>query len=165
MSVLSLQLANARLRVRTPEQFLQQAAQRIDDASARMLQNIRGRMAMASQRSSSVVNRLQQQKPDNMIRGQRQLLDALLLRLSNTVRHATQRKRTALESTARMLQSVSPLPTISRGYAVVTDSDGQVSSEVANLADGDVVKTYVSDGAFSATVTQTHTGESLDPEA
>ena len=55
---------------------------------------------------------------------------------------------------ARTLHAVSPLETLARGYAVVTDSaSGRVISSVAGVEPGDAVTAQISDGLLDCTVT------------
>ena len=56
------------------------------------------------------------------------------------------------------------LPTIGRGYAVVTDEDGAVITQVTSVTKDTTVKTYVSDGAFTATIKTISPGEAIAQE-
>ena len=70
-------------------------------------------------------------------------------------------QQTRLAALSRMLHSVSPLPTLERGYAVVrTTAEGstRVATQVSDLAPGQQITTYLHRGAFTATV------DTIDPE-
>ena len=50
------------------------------------------------------------------------------------------------------LRSLSPLAVLERGYALVVDENGSVIRSVAQVAQGDRVKTRLSEGEFGSTV-------------
>ncbi|MET0997709.1 MAG: exodeoxyribonuclease VII large subunit, partial [Marmoricola sp.] len=49
--------------------------------------------------------------------------------------------------------ALSPLATLRRGYAVLSDADGQALSSVATLEPGDDIHIRVADGRIGATTT------------
>ena len=161
LQVAQLFLRNLQLRVRTPEQFLQQAAMRIDDASARIQSLLHNRQDLLQQKTRHLTQRLQQQSPNRRIAAEKQQLAGLNARLQHITQQNLTSRHQALLNSARMLHSVSPLPTIARGYAVVTDQTGNVVSEIADLKENTAVKTYISDGAFTATVQSVTAGEAI----
>ena len=57
-----------------------------------------------------------------------------------------------------MLESVSPLPTLSRGYSVLRKQDGQVITAAEQLAVGESFKVQLAMGSIAATA------DSIDPE-
>jgi exodeoxyribonuclease VII large subunit len=60
--------------------------------------------------------------------------------------------REHFERTARTLHAVSPLATLERGYAIVTDSDSRVITDAARLAPGARIAARVARGVVLATV-------------
>jgi exodeoxyribonuclease VII large subunit len=61
-----------------------------------------------------------------------------------------------LEGTRLRLESLSPLDTLRRGYAIVQhDPAGDVITDAAQTSRGDDVRVTVNKGAFGATVTDT----------
>ena len=53
---------------------------------------------------------------------------------------------------AQMLDSLSPLGTLQRGYAIVTDSAGKVITDAATVAKGDQVEARLAKGKLALTV-------------
>ena len=100
------------------------------------------------------------------LRGQKDALTAILERrlsdarysLESTARHAklaaardVERRRGAVSVVAARLHALSPLSTLSRGYAVAQDpADGRTLSAVADFAAGRTFKLTVRDGSISA---------------
>ena len=58
-----------------------------------------------------------------------------------------------LANLARMLEGVSPLPTLARGYAIVSDTTGRVIENTKDVAVGDQVTAQLAKGAITASVT------------
>ncbi len=55
---------------------------------------------------------------------------------------------------ARTLQSLSPLATLDRGYAIVTGSEGQILRSAADTSIGAQLRVRLSRGALRADVTE-----------
>ena len=67
-----------------------------------------------------------------------------------------------LQALARTLHAVSPLPTLERGYAVVTDpNSGQPVTRATDTAEGRTLSTRFSDGRVISRVESVHP----DPES
>lgn len=60
------------------------------------------------------------------------------------------------------LNAVSPLATLERGYAIVTDAEDHVVFDEANIAPGDTIKARLKKGRLVATVTETHSEDTGD---
>jgi exodeoxyribonuclease VII large subunit len=61
--------------------------------------------------------------------------------------------RERFERSARTLHAVSPLATLERGYAIVTDEHSRVITDAAGLAPGARITARVARGVVLATVT------------
>jgi exodeoxyribonuclease VII large subunit len=72
-----------------------------------------------------------------------------------------QRLRTTTDRLAHlgeMLDSLSPLATLERGYAIVTDSSGRVVRDARQVASGDKVEARLARGRLGLTVNRTDAG-------
>ena len=79
-------------------------------------------------------------------------------RLSRCGTRTVERLHTRLRFAERALNSVSPLATLTRGYAIVTDeATGRVLMDSEATAPGQVVKARLARGSVRATVTETET--------
>ncbi|HWM28637.1 MAG TPA: exodeoxyribonuclease VII large subunit [Woeseiaceae bacterium] len=77
-------------------------------------------------------------------------------RLSRFGTRTVERLHTRLRFAERALNSVSPLSTLTRGYAIVTDeATGRVLMNSEAIAPGQVVKARLARGSLRATVTET----------
>lgn len=60
--------------------------------------------------------------------------------------------KTKYEKQVALLDSLSPLKTMLRGYSVASDSRGNLISKVADVNIGDSISVRVTDGKVNATV-------------
>jgi len=107
--------------------------------------------------------RLLQQSPAVRVQSNVTQLAALSHRLVTSGRNRVFNLQSQLNIVARGLHSVSPLATLDRGYAIVTDSkSGQVLSDAGKLKQGDSISARLATGSLDATVTQVHQGKKRD---
>lgn len=74
-------------------------------------------------------------------------------KLADITQNTLENNKLRLSSLAGKLDALSPLGVIARGYGIVNDKDGVVSS-VKNVKNGDSVTIKLSDGSFGAIVTE-----------
>jgi exodeoxyribonuclease VII large subunit len=126
------------------------------------LRNLRQVMAAAmryglSKRGAEIErdrSRLLQQAPAARVQHSVAQLLALNHRLATAGRNQVQILQGQLNVIARGLHAVSPLATLERGYAIVTDSStGQVVSDAGLLTTGDRISARLASGSIDATVT------------
>ena len=120
------------------ENKLQQLIQRkISDAS-RELEHLRRRL----------------RHPGHLLREQSQRLDELEQRLESAMQRKLQVAGTRLGHLSQMLESLSPLNTLQRGYAIVTDSSGAVIVDASTATKGDTVVARLATGRLRMNVTE-----------
>jgi exodeoxyribonuclease VII large subunit len=119
----------------------------------RLLQSARRRLADLASRLLVREQRLARAHPGVRLRQHAQRLDELESRLRLASRSRLAGARGRFDVAARTLHAVSPLATLDRGYAIVTDARGHVLMDAGSLATGDSVETRLARGRFTATVT------------
>ena len=134
---------------------LRESNQRLDDLEVRLrlgwqrvLDRRRGRLTTltAGLRGATPRRQLAQLK-ERCRWGARELARAMTERLAH--------QRTRLELAARALQAVSPLATLDRGYAIVSNqADGSVLTDAVSVASGARIEVHLARGELSATVNQ-----------
>lgn len=77
-------------------------------------------------------------------------------RARRTFRHRIDRGEDDLVHQVARIRALSPLATLRRGYAVLSDADGQALSSVATLEPGHDLHIRVADGRIGATATSVH---------
>ena len=73
--------------------------------------------------------------------------------------HPIERRRLALEGIAGRLHALSPLATLARGYAVITDDEGATITSATAIQPGDAIVARLHDGRIHARVERTEPGE------
>ncbi len=79
-------------------------------------------------------------------------LGSLSDRLKNSASAVIENRKNSLSSLGGILNSLSPLSVLSRGYGAVTDKDGKVVKSVVKLKAGDLIRVKLSDGVAGAEV-------------
>jgi exodeoxyribonuclease VII large subunit len=95
--------------------------------------------------------------PRAQLDNNRQRLDMLTSRLDQAISRTRERKMSRFEVARARLTAVSPLATLSRGYAIVRKvENGRIIRTVQHVATDDKLTIQVQNGEFSVVVTSTH---------
>ncbi len=141
-------------RLRHPRDHLAARAQHLDHLEIRLANviaaNLRRKRADLRQGSDA----LQAQRPDHRLRQLQVRFAHAHDNLKRAARRALTQRRQQLAHVSNLLQTVSPLHTLERGYAIVQDRDQQVVSHVAQTQAGNSVTVTVVDGSLDCVVTQ-----------
>lgn len=146
----SEQLSHLKKRLRHPGDPLKQQAQRLDQlelrlnhAIAQKLERQRQTLANLQARQSDPHHELQQTR-ERLARSR----SALLLSWQTSQQKIAQR----LGESARLLHSVSPLNTLERGYALITDSNGHLVRHSKAVQSGDTITAKLAQGELHCQV-------------
>ena len=90
--------------------------------------------------------------PKINIEAERQNLEMKNMALSNAIIGLIESKRNHFSVMTAQLEGASPLQSLSRGYALVTNEDGRNIKSVKKIKTGASVKTNLSDGSFISRV-------------
>ncbi|NVK58214.1 MAG: exodeoxyribonuclease VII large subunit [Alteromonadaceae bacterium] len=141
-----------RLHARHPAVMLQQQGQHIDLLTQRLVSVTKSTLATADSRLQRAEYRLSRQHPAlrlDVIKNQREQLHQ---RLVSHMQRRLETNRHNLATLAHLLQSVSPLATLSRGYSV-TLKDKQAVTRIESVAAHDEITSRVEDGEIISVVT------------
>ncbi|MFV8818171.1 exodeoxyribonuclease VII large subunit [Haliea sp. E17] len=135
-------------RLREQSQRLDELEQRLIRAQGNLLARKRGELALLESRllAKSPAPRIQQWQRD---------MQRLQQRMESAVQVRLQGARRQLAHLAQMLDSLSPLSTLSRGYAIVTDQSGKVLADAAQVEPGDTVEARLARGSLRLNVLET----------
>jgi exodeoxyribonuclease VII large subunit len=101
-------------------------------------------------------SRLLQRSPAVGVQQSMNRLSALQRRLTGSGTAAVEKLNVRLRLTTRALDSVSPLATLDRGYAIVSDEDtGAILTDAAKVKTGSSIRAKLSRGSITATVNKT----------
>jgi exodeoxyribonuclease VII large subunit len=145
----SLDWLDKRLQQQHPGQKLRRNAQRLDELSLRLTQGILRKQQDHRHQLNAANARLSQFNPAARIKSQQLRQQYLAQRLQLAMQNKLKQNRAKLANTGQTLHAVSPLATLSRGYALVTEMEsGKIVRSVRQLAVGDRIQTRIADGQF-----------------
>lgn len=144
---------NKRLQQQHPGQKLQSNAQRLDEIEIRLKQQISHRINQKIHGLTQLNSRLQRHAPLQLLDHYKMRQQNLQQRLYHAWDNSFSAKRQRLSISSKTLNSVSPLATLQRGYAIVQDvSNTRVFTDANDLNKGDKISTRLSRGSFLCTV-------------
>ncbi|MDB6156903.1 MAG: hypothetical protein JWO04_609 [Gammaproteobacteria bacterium] len=143
-----------RLKLAHPGLRLAQQERRLDDLKLRLNGAIRGALHSDRTRISEMYTRLVHRSPEHSIREHRTRHDALSGRLGHAMRQRVSRAEHRLNLAIRTLNTVSPLATLGRGFALVKRvADGALVTNADSVAVGDEIEARLAHGTLKARVT------------
>jgi exodeoxyribonuclease VII large subunit len=150
--------AGARLRMMHPGARLAQQEQRLDDLEQRLVTALRAGMQDDRHRVNEALVRLIRHSPERVVREYCLRYEALAARMQNAVRQRLSQSEHRLGLAMRTLNTVSPLATLDRGFAIVTrGADGALVTDVASVAVGEEIEARLARGRLRAKVTSKET--------
>ncbi len=149
----SLAWLSKRLQQQHPGQKLARNAQRIDELEARLNQLMQAKLRHQKTLVNGTIAKLWQYNPAVTVNNYQQKQDYLSKRLIAVIFRKLERLQLRLLNTSQTLHAVSPLATLSRGYALVINPvSGQIIRSTAQLKPGDSVETHLAQGHFTSRI-------------
>lgn len=145
-------LKNLGPRLQHPSRRLQMWTQRLDELERRLLQAWRTAQVQRTHRLATLAGRVRANAPENRLAKYRTQLSYLAVRLNQVETAQIDRHRNRLFLAIRGLETVSPLATLQRGYAIVADQDGHVIRSASQVFLGQDVDIRVGLGRIAARV-------------
>lgn len=135
-----------RLARRHPARWLAQRQQRLDELEARLGRGLERRLERARARLAGLRTRLWAHTPAHRVARWSWRLDTGRWRLHQAMAHLLTRRAERLARAAQTLDAVSPLATLSRGYAILSLPQGDIPRDAAALAPGQAVRARLARG-------------------
>ena len=155
-----LEWCRQRLDQLQPGRVLRDRAQRLDELELRLRQGMRLHIKHESAQLAAATARLREHSPAQRLRQASDRLISLAQRLKAAAQADVLAARNRAVLAVRALDAVSPLATLNRGYAIVTDAaSGAVISHVDAARPGQTVRAQLADGSLLAEVKDTKRGE------
>ncbi|MFW0072786.1 MAG: exodeoxyribonuclease VII large subunit [Coxiella-like endosymbiont] len=98
---------------------------------------------------------VQLQRPNQQLEAYRRRIEALEHRLIIAMDYALSRQQHHLETKAQALQTMSPLMTLKRGYAIVTYQN-KIIHKATSLKSGDCISARLAEGSIECCVKEVH---------
>ena len=118
----------------------------------RLTQNLTRRLAAYSARLEELANRRVLKSPTGYIDERRMALDGVRERLNLAFAGILRQKEHEFARLSGLLDAMSPLKVISRGFAIASGADGGLIKSVADAEEGSRIKIRLSDGELACLV-------------
>ncbi len=146
------QLRTLQAQLRHPGSRLAEQAQRVDDLEQRLHFAWNTTAGARRAQLDLLIVHLQGQSPAAKIVQYRHQCTALGDRLWHAMHTQLKRREDALRHVTQLLDSVSPLKVLERGYAIITDGDGKVLSDATNASVGQQLTAKLAQGSLAVEV-------------
>ena len=124
-------------------------------ARARLLQAVATRVSTEQRRLDELRSRPVLRDPAASLDGHRERLEATRERLNRAISVRLREEQLGLTHALERVRALSPLATLQRGYAILSDADGGTVDRVAATMKGARITARLADGQLGLTVTKT----------
>ncbi|MGH8235797.1 MAG: exodeoxyribonuclease VII large subunit, partial [Steroidobacteraceae bacterium] len=131
---------------------LRQRAQRLDDLEQRLIRVVRSNVDERRRTLQQLAAELRQHSPALRVANARSRLETARASIETAVRQSMEQLGRRLAVASRTLDAVSPLATLERGYAIVTDSKGTVVTNAQDVRAGQIIDARLTQGTVRARV-------------
>ena len=125
---------------------------KLNNMKLQLGRSLKKRLELMQTRYSSIINRKIFKEPNVMLADKILALNGFEKDLNNCIKAELKDRKNRFEKVVATLDSLSPLKTLSRGYTVLEDKNGDVVTTSKDLKSGDVVKIILHDGTKNAEV-------------
>lgn len=139
-------------RIRHPKERIDQQQNQLDQLKRRLEHSVQRQIQERLVQSTNLTHRLAKNSPERRIEQNKTTLSNMDARLARALQNTLASKQTAFGRLVEKLNLVSPLNTLSRGYAIAS-KDKQVIRSVADVSKDDKISIRVEDGTITASVT------------
>lgn len=137
-----------------PGDRLRAQSQTLDQLELRLVAAMEKTLTQSRTSLQAATLGLDAQSPKFKIQSAQAALTGLSQRLNSSTQHILKAQQQRLQHAAGLLQSISPLNTLQRGYAIVFDNRGNTLASAHATKEGDKIKTRLADGEITSLVTE-----------
>jgi exodeoxyribonuclease VII large subunit len=147
------QAVKQRLLRNHPQKQLEQKSQYVDQLQANLHSAIKQRLEQAQQRQEHIHSRLSLSSPQRLLQRHQLRLQELKAKLQKSCQQLVDNKQKKLRNHMHLLDTVSPLATLARGYSI-SFKQGQIVKNVQQVQVGDVLVTRLENGEIRSEINQ-----------
>lgn len=140
----------ARMAIQSPKQALQNHQQRLDYVELQLRKAMGITLAQTTQKLDTQAQRLAQNSPLKHVTQAKHTQIQLQHRLKKVIKSVLINKRQAYVSQVSVLNALSPLNTLQRGYAIARTPQGKVISKMQQVKPCSPITITLKDGKFEA---------------
>ena len=147
------QTLKQRLLQNHPQKQLEQKSQYVDQLQATLQIAIKQRITQAKQQQQHIQNRLSLSSPQKLLQRHQQGLQQLQTTLHRSCQLLIDNKKQKLFNAMHLLDTVSPLATLARGYSI-SFKQGDIVKNTQQVQVGDTLVTRLEDGEIRSEISQ-----------
>lgn len=140
-----LKISHQRLSRLHPESQIQQQSQHLDRLSSALQRSFAANQIKRVDHAISLHKRLNMASPEKTIKQAKLSNEELGKRLHKALKHVLAKQQSRLASNSQLLDAVSPLSTLSRGYSI-TYNNNEIVRSVDDIKPGDILVNKLIDG-------------------
>ncbi len=151
----------ADVRALTPSEAAERVAPSRDDfleylrkTERGLLMSIRNQVERSVDKLDSLRTRMVIVEPERLLEAPSQRLDEAERALNLAIDRKLEDWQASIEKGAQVLEALSPLKTLGRGYSLTSDPDGHLLTDAANAKVGQSITTRLSNGIIESQVTK-----------
>ena len=141
-------------RLRSPETIVQAQMMKVDDLTQRLRRFLDQQMDSYKGKVKHLNQSLRFHSPQIQIDAGRQRLQTLSHHMENALTQTLAQKRAKFIELTHVLDTVSPLATMTRGYGILTRPTGKILSSIADVTLNSKIQVRVQDGMIKAVTEQ-----------
>lgn len=145
------------VQVPHPKQRLTELIQRTDEYSMRIKHQIENELSNKKMMLSTWLNKISELNPVHRVSQQLEKVKHIQSQLEQSMKLMLDKSNNDISRLNHMLNTVSPISTLERGYAIVTDSKtNSIVTDVKDLNAGDQLRIRLSAAEIDSTVDKVH---------
>ena len=143
---------NLFMRIRNPNDYLLHIQTQIEGLQNRIYKNITSKIKIDKETLTHIDKNLQRNHPSEYLCNLSDRLCLLEKKLNNEIIKLLITKQEKWENSLRLLEAVSPLNTIKRGYAIVLNKDKKIIKRTSDIKINDRIFTMLGDGGVFSNI-------------
>jgi exodeoxyribonuclease VII large subunit len=147
------QTINQRLLQNHPQKQLEQKSQYVDQLQATLQSAFKQKLTQAKQQQQHIHSRLSLSSPQKLLQRHQIRLQELQTKLQRSCQQLVENKQQKLLNNMHLLDTVSPLATLARGYSI-SFKQGKIVKTTQQVQIGDVLVTRLEDGEVFSEINQ-----------
>jgi len=151
------QLSWIKQRVQHPRQQLLEQSQRLDEIERRLVSAYQQHLDRGQQKVALFIARILQNSPQHHLKNHTLRFQQLEQRLHHSCQQQLKQRQQMLAQQAHQLQAISPLATLSRGYAIAKEgANGNIVRSASQVKTGDKINLQLDKGRLDLIIEHCH---------
>jgi len=151
------QLSWIKQRIQHPRQQLLEQSQRLDEIERRLVNAYQQQLDRRQQKVALFIAQILQNSPQHHLKNHTLRFQQLEQRLHHSCQQQLKQRKQVLAQQAHQLQAISPLATLSRGYAIAKESaNGHIVRSASQVKAGDKINLQLDKGRLDLIIEHCH---------